>query len=127
MSKGKIPIAAAERLSKQYNCPVVLVFAIEETGDRFTITTYGKTKGLCRHAASLGEQFASAVFSQQVAPTEVEPKHLPDVPAQMTAPVTEEMVEAALVAMTGQRGGYHNSDDYAKMRRILEAALKAGV
>jgi len=80
-TRGKIPISAAEKISKQYGCPMVLVFGIEASGDKFTITTYGETKALCRHAASLSEQFAKAIFNQTVAPEQVEPTHLPDVPS----------------------------------------------
>jgi hypothetical protein len=81
MARGKLPISAARKISEEHDCPMVLIFGIERSGDRFSITTYGETKALCRHAASLGTQFAEAVFSKEVHPEEMEPKHLPDVPA----------------------------------------------
>mgnify|MGYP001563289097 CR=1 FL=1 len=81
MAKGLIPIKAAERLSEQYNCPVIVIYAIEDTGDRFTVTTYGKSKALCRHAADLGRKLAKAILNGEIIPAEKEPTDVPNEPA----------------------------------------------
>lgn len=65
-TKGRIPIAAAQRLSETYKCQVVVVFAIEEGGDRFTVTTYGATKKLCKLAAGYGDQIAQKVMDATI-------------------------------------------------------------
>lgn len=83
MSKpARIPIKAAERLSKDYGCPVVVVFSLEGNGDTFGMTTYGASKALCRHAADLGKQFCEAVLNGTVAPSPIEPLDIPDKPMQ---------------------------------------------
>jgi hypothetical protein len=79
---GKIPIADARALSKKHNCPIVVIFAIDATGDRFNLTTYGETKALCRHAASLSEQIAEAILKHKIKPAPAEPMNQPDAPAQ---------------------------------------------
>lgn len=79
--RGKIPIRAAQRISEQSGCPVVIVFGLEASGERFTVTTYGATKAMCRHAADLSKQFAEAVLNGTVAPSDEEPMELPNEPA----------------------------------------------
>lgn len=82
MSKpGRIPVKAAEKLSKDYKCPVVIVFALEGDGSSFCVTTYGASKALCRHAADLGNKFSEAVLSGVVVPAKEMPSRLPDAPA----------------------------------------------
>jgi hypothetical protein len=78
--RSKIPIAEGERLSKKYEAPIVIVFAIQDKGDTFSVMTYGASKALCRHAASLGNQITEKVLSGAIAPEEVEPVHLPVAP-----------------------------------------------
>lgn len=82
MTEGIIPVSSARRLSKESGSPCIVIFAIEPDGGKFTITTYGQTKPLCKHAASLGSQFAEAIFNETVAPLSSEPDDLPDSPAQ---------------------------------------------
>lgn len=82
MAKGKIPIADAATLSKKYDSAIVLIFAIDGSGDRFHLTTYGRTKKLCRHAASLSDQIANGILGGRIAPALEEPTHLPDEPMQ---------------------------------------------
>ncbi len=77
---GVIPISDARRIAKERRCPVVVIFAIEEDTTRFTVTTYGKNKKLCRHAADLGRQFSKAIMQTDVAPSQEEPMDLPDEP-----------------------------------------------
>jgi hypothetical protein len=79
--KGKIPISAARQISKSFRHPVVIIFGIEAGGDRFTVTTYGVTRALCRHAASLADQIASGVLHGTITPAK-EPPQLPDVPTE---------------------------------------------
>ena len=59
---------------------MVVIYAIHDDGKMFTMTTYGKSKTLCRHAADLGRQFARAVFSSKVEPAEEEPLDVPSEP-----------------------------------------------
>lgn len=80
MKRAKIPISEGKRLSKTYDAPVVIVFTLLDGGDTFNVMTYGATKALCRHAASLGEQIANKVLSGEIAPEQAEPTHLPNVP-----------------------------------------------
>jgi hypothetical protein len=61
MARG-IPIKAAEKLSEQYNCPIVIVYAVLDGGEQFCVTSYGKSKALCRHAADLGRKLAEAIL-----------------------------------------------------------------
>lgn len=76
----KIPIAEGERISKKYAAPIVIVFSIEEGGDTFGVMTYGASKALCRHAASLGEQIVEKVLGGLITPAAAEPMNLPNVP-----------------------------------------------
>lgn len=81
MTEGIIPVSSARRLSKESKSPCIVIFAIEPNGGKFTITTYGQTKALCKHAASLGSQF-EAIFNEIVVPLSSEPEDLPDSPTQ---------------------------------------------
>lgn len=83
-SNGLVPIGDARRISRERNCPIVVVFAIEPSRERFTVTTYGATKALCRVAADYGSQFAEAVMGARVSPSAEEPTHLPDDPTIWT-------------------------------------------
>lgn len=78
----KIPIREAEGISQRHSSPMVVIFALNETGDRYNLVTYGKTKKLCRYAASLSEQIADAIFKGRIVPAQEEPLHLPDKPTQ---------------------------------------------
>ena len=80
MRNGIIPVSTARRIAKESKSPCIIIFAIEESGEQFTITTYGQNKALCKHAASLGKQFAQAIFDKTVAPLATEPDDLPDFP-----------------------------------------------
>ena len=76
---GVIPISDARNIGQKHKCPLVVVFAIEEDVTRFTVTTWGANKALCKVAASLGDQFRQAVFNGTVAPPAA-PDGLPDEP-----------------------------------------------
>lgn len=78
--KGCIPINAAEQLSNQFQLPIVIIFGIEKGAEKFTVTTYGKTKALCKYAADLGNKIAESVLNGKIAPAQVEPADLPDEP-----------------------------------------------
>ncbi len=81
MSKpGRVPIKAAEHISDAYKCPVVIVWALEGNGSSFCVTTYGKTKALCRHAADIGRKISEAIMDGSITPAQVEPLDLPNVP-----------------------------------------------
>lgn len=68
MSKERpaIPIADAREISKKRSCPIVIIFGIEESGERYTITTYGRTKGLCAWAAKIAEDIHAAVLRGEI-------------------------------------------------------------
>ena len=74
---GVIPVSDAKRIGKDRSCPIIVIFAIEELGNRFTVTTYGRTKKLCKLAASFGEQFSTAVLNGTVEPPQTEPSNCP--------------------------------------------------
>jgi hypothetical protein len=80
--KFGIPVSTARQVSERHGCSVVIVFGIEAGGDRFTVTTYGTTKALCRHAASLADQIAEAILHGTISPAAREPLQLPDSPAE---------------------------------------------
>ena len=82
---GKIPVKAAEKLANEYDCPIVLIFAIHDNGDKFCVTTYGKSKALCRHAASLGKQFSEGIVRRLA----FERDHLRDENADLRRRVAE--------------------------------------
>jgi hypothetical protein len=77
---SKIPIAEGRRISEKFKAPVVIVFTLLDNGDTFNVMTYGATKALCRHAASLGNQIADKVLNRDIEPEQIEPVHLPDEP-----------------------------------------------
>jgi hypothetical protein len=80
--KGKIPISAAREVSGRHGCSIVIIFGLEAGGDRFTVTTYGTSKALCRHAASLADQIAEAILHGTITPAAREPAQLPDSPTE---------------------------------------------
>ena len=75
-----VPIADARRIGEKRKCPVVVIWAIEDDTSRFTVTTWGKTKKLCRHAADLGKKLTDAILNSDVQPAASEPLDLPDEP-----------------------------------------------
>jgi len=76
---GVIPVSDARELGQRHSCPLVVVFAIEEDATRFTVTTWGRNKALCKVAASFGDQFREAVFNGTVV-SPATPDGLPDEP-----------------------------------------------
>ncbi len=76
---GVIPISDARDLGTKRKCPLVVIFAIEEDVTRFTVTTWGRNKALCKVAASFGDQFREAVLKGVVEPPG-SPDGLPDAP-----------------------------------------------
>lgn len=64
--KGAIPIGDARRISEDRKCPLVVIFGIEANGDRFTVTSYGATRALCRVAAQYADKIAEAVLSGKI-------------------------------------------------------------
>ena len=82
MSKGKIPIGEGRKLAEKYKAPIVIVFTILDGGDSFNVMSYGQTKALCRHAADIANKIAEKVLDGTIAPSEMEPSHLPESPTQ---------------------------------------------
>lgn len=54
MKNKQIPIAAAKRISKDYEFPEVVIFAYDPESGMQHVTTYGKTKKQCIDAATIG-------------------------------------------------------------------------
>ena len=80
MSDGQIPVVDAQAIGVKHDLPVVVVFAIHGEGEGFSTTTWGRTKKLCRLAASYGQQLSEAILSGEVIPPQAEPFELPDSP-----------------------------------------------
>jgi hypothetical protein len=57
----RIPIAAAKRISNDYEYPEVVIFAYDpDSGDQH-VTTYGKTLEQCKDAARAGNYLKKAL------------------------------------------------------------------
>jgi hypothetical protein len=52
----RIPIAAAKRISKEYDVPIVIVFAIDPATNAQHVTTFGDTIVNCAAAARGGNE-----------------------------------------------------------------------
>ena len=78
---GRIPINVVEQLSEQYRCPMIVLWAIHDARETFTVVTYGKTKALCRHAADMAKKLTRAILQSEVVPAETQPLDMPDQPA----------------------------------------------
>jgi hypothetical protein len=76
-----VPIGDARRISRERGCPIVVVFAIHPDRERFTVTSYGATKALCRVGGDYARQFSESVLQRIVVASEVEPLDVPDAPA----------------------------------------------
>jgi hypothetical protein len=79
---GKIPIKDAEKIAKARDCSMVIVFGMHENENRFTVTTYGKSKALCRLAADIGSKISEGILGGDITAEQKEPTHLPDEPTQ---------------------------------------------
>ena len=64
--KGKIPIMQAEILAEEYKQQVVIIFSIDDDGQRFNLTTYGKDKKRCKWAGKLADNIAEAITSGKI-------------------------------------------------------------
>ena len=49
--------------AKKHGYAMVVVYAVHDGGEQFTVTTYGKTKQLCKAASIAGEQLFELVKS----------------------------------------------------------------
>lgn len=92
MPKANISISAAAELSRKFECPIVIIFALENEGGTFGVTSYGQTKKLCRHAADLARKFSKAVLEGVVCPAPTEPFDVPDQPTTTTYSTLVDMV-----------------------------------
>ena len=78
---GRIPIGDARRIARERGVSMVVMFAIHPDGERFTVTTYGATKKLCRLAAAYGDRIADGILSGRIVAPQTEPLDLPEEPA----------------------------------------------
>ncbi len=70
-------IAALRDYAAKFDRPVVVAFSIEAGGERFRVTTFGKTKSLCRLAAGFGDAIAEAVRDGKIHAPPVDPGDIP--------------------------------------------------
>lgn len=71
--KGKIPIKAAQSISDAHDQAMVVIFGVAQQGNRFCLTTYGKTKKLCKLAGSFADQIADLIHAGAIVPPATEP------------------------------------------------------
>lgn len=84
-------VAHLRDFAAKFDRPVVVAFALHASGDKFQITTYGKTKALCKLAASFGDEIAKRIGDGTIAAPQIEPENVVgnqtwtrDVPEQAT-------------------------------------------
>jgi hypothetical protein len=73
MADGKIPITDAKHIATERRLPVVIVFGIEQGGERFSVASYGMTRKLCKVGVALADQFADAIMTGKVRTPSEEP------------------------------------------------------
>jgi hypothetical protein len=56
----RIPISAAKRISTDYDCPEVVIFAYDPKNGDQHVTTYGRTLDQCKDAAKGRKPFEEA-------------------------------------------------------------------
>lgn len=61
MRNKKIPIAAAKKISSEYEFPEVVIFAYDPETGKQHVTTYGQTKAQCEDAAQAGNYLKKAL------------------------------------------------------------------
>lgn len=66
-------IASLRDFGEKFDRPVVVTFSLDPDGEHFHVTTYGKTRKLCKLAGSFGAQIAEAVRNGTISPPQVEP------------------------------------------------------
>ena len=71
-------VAALRDFGAKFDRPVVVTFALHPNGDEFSIISYGKTRKLCKLAASFGKQIADAINAGHIAPPPAEPSGEPE-------------------------------------------------
>lgn len=70
-------VAALREYSKAFDRPVVVAFSLYPDGNRFNVTTFGKSKKLCRLAAAFGEEIARLVREGTLLPPQQDPGPTP--------------------------------------------------
>lgn len=69
-------IKALQDFAEEFDRSVVVAFSLEPDGDTFHITTYGKTKSLCKLAASLGDEISKGIADGAIRAPIIEPDHI---------------------------------------------------
>lgn len=69
-------IAALRDFSEKFDRPVVVAFSLTPDGNRFHVTTYGKTKQLCKLAGSFGDEIAKRIADGTIQAPSVEPENI---------------------------------------------------
>ncbi len=70
-------VAALREFAAKFNRPIVVTLSIEPDGQRFHVTTFGKTQKLCKLAASFGEQIAKRIGDGTIVAPSTEPGEVP--------------------------------------------------
>lgn len=70
---GLIKIDDAAAVCKRRGMAYVIVFGVQNDGDKFHIATYGTTKARCKLAAVMGDQIGKAVLDGKVVAPQKEP------------------------------------------------------
>lgn len=70
-------IAPLRDYSKQFDRPIVVVFSLERSGERFHVSTYGQNKKLCKVAGAFGHEMSKLIASGVLAPPLTEPDNQP--------------------------------------------------
>lgn len=70
-------VAALRDFGNKFDCGVVVTFAIKNNGEQFQVTTYGRTKALCKLAGEFGKQITKGVKNGTIEPPATEPFDMP--------------------------------------------------
>ena len=97
MSKKNIPIqnSEAEKISKKYNYPEIVIFAYDPDTRMQHVTTYGETKEQCLDAARAGNYLKKTLgWPEELCHTQPEEDVLKDKPNKnIKGPGTKEVKE----------------------------------
>lgn len=77
-------VAALRDFGKKFDRPVVVTISLDPNGKSFHLTTYGKTRSLCKVAGSFGDRIVEGIQSGAIKPPEVEPFDVPPASVKWT-------------------------------------------
>lgn len=77
-------VAALRDFAQRFGRPVVVTLSLDPSGHSFHVTTYGKTRKLCKLAGSFGDQIVEAIQNGTIEPPDVEPFNVPPASVKWT-------------------------------------------